>query len=368
MKIRYSPNLSIKLRNENMNFTGSNLTILDNIEPSSKSDSNDFIVACLIIITSLLGLIFYLPCLFAMFLSKKLNSPCYTFMISLAVSDCICLLAWFIIGLDTCTHGTIIPKRLMTVSMCIQSVGWGNIKIHEPMISVNRYIAVCHKDKHDHMFSKNKMIILITVSWLYAVVVDAFPAYVADVYYTLDGYYFGWNNQGMSTYSTYYDLATSSAMFLISILCYVKIIMKFAKVRKEVTAKVVNSHKKDLVVQFKLALQTAIRFLFFFIDDLLYYVVAFKGADMWPTFVVCTYLWCMNNAINGWIFVTFNPQLRKVMKNYVTKDKNEMTTFVRIVQSKSFQFQSNSIQSKGFKELFNFTIIYANIKKLLYKR
>lgn len=285
---------------------------------------NDYIVASLFLSTSFFGLITYIPCLVAMYKSKHLKSPCYTFMVSLGVSDCASLIGWFVIGLDTCTHGDIIPKKMITVVLCFLVIGWGSLTTHEVMISINRYIAVCHSSRHDLLFNRNRMVVLLSVSWFYAICIHASPTFIPpNMYYSLNGYYAVWASDAITTYYTYEDISCCSLVFLICIFSYISVIVKYAHVRRQVSPngkknnKSRAKEKKDAMFQFRLALQTSVRCLTFFIYDLLYYLVSFYSTNLWAVFICSTYLWCLNNALNPWVYLIFNEQLRKVLKNKI---------------------------------------------------
>lgn len=77
---------------------------------------------------------------------------------------------------------------------------WRNLTHgYEPMISVNGYITVYHVDKRGH----------IIVSRLYALALDALPAYQAYAALHLMNIIFdGTNDQETSAYFTYYEVAT----------------------------------------------------------------------------------------------------------------------------------------------------------------
>lgn len=262
-----------------------------------------------------------------MYKSKQLISPCYTFMISLGISDCTSLVGWMVIGIDTCTHGLVVPKIVVTVVLCFLVIGWGSLTTHEAMTAINRYVSVCHPTKHDAMFTKNKMKILLGISWFYAICVHAAATFIPpNMYYSLDGYYAVWGNDVVTTYYTYEDITCCSMVFIICLFSYSSIMIKFARVRRQIAPTPVRTiqgkaqmlkERKDFIFQIKLALQTSVRCLTFFVYDILYYLVSLYSTNLWAIFICSTYLWCLNNALNPWVYLIFNEQLRKVLKQYV---------------------------------------------------
>lgn len=302
-------------------------------ESCSFSYRNDYIVASLFMLTSVSGLVAYVPCLVVMIKSLELSSPVYTFMISLGISDCASLIGWIIIGLDTYTHGVVLPKTLITVVLCFLVIGWGSLTIHEAMVAVNRLVAVCFSSKHDILFGQNRMKFLLAVSWFYAICLHALATFIPpNMYYTLQGYYAAWASDTVTLYYTYEDITCCSIVFSICITCYVFIIIKFTKVRKQVTPKLTSTHNnhsskenKEAMFQFRLALQTAIRCLTFFAYDISYYIVPTYTDNLWAVFICSTYLWCLNNALNPFIYLCFNKQLRKAVRRVLFKKADYQT-------------------------------------------
>lgn len=303
-----------------------------------ESERNDAIVASLIIITSLFGLITYIPCIAAICKAKQLKSPCYTFIISLGFSDCTSLFAWLIIGIHTASHGMLIPKSIVTAIFAMLDIGWGSLAIHEAMIAVNRYIAVCHPDKHELYFNRKRMIILLIMSYLYAVGIHASATFVPPhMVYFMKSYTARWLNQNVIAYYTYSEPLCAAIIFIICIFSYVSVIVKYTHVRKLVSPDTTIANKskeakdkKEAMFQFRLTLQTAIRSLTFFCYDLLFFFITFSTSNLWAVFICATYLWCLNNAICPWIYLCFNGRLRKVLKGYILRE-NQMGSNAHLV-------------------------------------
>lgn len=80
-----------------------------------------------------------------------------------------------------------------------------------------------------------------------------------------------------------------------------------------------SKERKETMFQFRIALQTVIRCLTFFVYDLLYYIVSLYTTDVWVVFICSTYLWCLNNALNPFIYLCFNKQLRTAVRRLLCK-------------------------------------------------
>lgn len=284
---------------------------------------SDIIVGCLLLITAGFGLITYIPCLVAMWKSKQLRSPCYTLMISLGLSDCLSCICWMVVGFYTCIHGTVIPEKVITACFSLLSFGWKCMKSHEVTTAINRYIAVCHATKHDKLYSKRNMILWLVLIWVISTV-ENIPSFLPpNMVYTLNGYYAVWMNKDITTFSSYEDLTGCTLVFVISVFCYTAIAVKFRQVRKQVAPSATSiggknpqqdKERKNFMFQFRLALQTSIRCFTFYIYDCLYYVISLYSDDLWVIFICGTYLWCLTNAMNPWIYLVFNNQLRKIIQ------------------------------------------------------
>lgn len=304
----------------------------DNTSLTSNFQS-DRIVGLLFIITSSISLVIYVPMLIVMYKSSKLSSHCYTFMISQGVSDVFSLIGWIIIGIHTITHELLVPKLMITIVLCLLVVGWGSLTTHLAMIAINRYIAVCQPQHQNRLFQKRNMIILLGVSWFYAIFIHAMPTFIPpNMIYSLNGYFATWESDVITKYYTIEDITCCSIVSVVCVFCYSAIIIKYAQVRRQIAPSVVIvdvakiKERRDGRRQFKLALQTAIRCVTFLVYDLLYYVVSLYSTNLWAVFICSTYLWCFNNALNPWIYLIFNEQLRTIMKNLILSNSASINT------------------------------------------
>lgn len=327
----------MSLWNFSSNSTNSDLSSAVGNEGSYR---NDYIVGSLFFVTSFFGLVTYIPCMVAMYKSPQLKSPVYTFMISLGVSDCTSLVGWLIIAVDTYTHGFVVPKPVITVVLCFLVIGWGSLTTHEAMVAINRLVAVCFSTQHDVLFSKKRMTLLLGISWFYAICIHAFATFLPpNMYYSLDGYYAVWASDTVTLYYTYEDITCCSIVFTICVTCYISIIAKYTKVRKQITPKMLATQnnnlfkeRKDFMFQFRLALQMAVRCLTFFVYDLLYYIVSLYSTNLWAVFIYSTYLWCLNNALNPWVYLCFNKQLRNALRRTLFPQSDIPTETTRMTE------------------------------------
>lgn len=321
-----------------MAFNGTTSNNSSNVDFSKM----DRVVGSMLICTSLLGIIAYIPVLWAMLTSKLLKASCYKFMISLSISDTLCLIGWTVIGIHTVTHGRAIPEWMITVVLCICVVGWGSLCSHLVMIAVNMYVNVCCPTKLTYVFSKTNVKSFLCCCWIYAIFIHGSPTLFVwpHMIYDIQSYTCKWVNKHVTQYYVIEDITFVTLISIIFVACYVGIMMKYAQVRRKVAQSVgvvvdtvnppssATNRRNSLNPlssstnrrQFKLALQTAIRFATFFIYDILYYVISeCEHCHMCTKFLLATYLWCLNNALSPFIYLCFNGQLQFAIRSALTR-------------------------------------------------
>lgn len=290
------------------------------IEQISTNEWRNCMIGYILIWTAIVGLLVYVPILYIMCTSKLLKAPCYSFMINLGISDVISLISWIIVGVHTATHGHQVPHPLMVVILCLLVIGWGNLSVSLAMIAVSIYIAVCHPLKQTNLFGWKRVKLLLAFCWFYAIAIHASPTFIPpNMVYLISSYICYWPNEKVQKYYEYEDPTFAFIVVALCLFCYLNIIVKYAKSRKRVIPKNdANFFSVEGRRQFKLALQTAIRFATFFIYDISYYIVSGDcEANLWVKFIFCTYLWCLNNALSPFIYLMFNMQIRLALKNSV---------------------------------------------------
>ncbi|MCP3666819.1 MAG: G-protein coupled receptor [Gammaproteobacteria bacterium] len=189
------------------------------------SESQDLMAGLFICSASLFGLLGYIPVIYVMLKSPSLKHPVYTLMASLGVTDSASLVIWFISGMFTLSHGTLIPQALMDWLMVIIEYGWYSLVCHVAAISFNRYMAVCRPNTHRSWFDgrlkgKHWMIMTCTLTFFIN-----FPTYVPPgPGFFIDGWYFNWKDAGVIEFYWYFDQGLCSLVFFIMIIEYTLII------------------------------------------------------------------------------------------------------------------------------------------------
>ncbi|XP_068185917.1 trace amine-associated receptor 13c-like [Antennarius striatus] len=258
---------------------------------------------------------------------KQLHTPTNLLLLSLAVSDCTVglLLVFQIILIDGCWFlGDILCVVYFVLYYMITSASIGTMVL----ISVDRYVAICHPLHYSAKVTKRKINICICLCWIFCVLVHSLI--LKDNLKQPGGYN---TCVGQCVINVNYDsgLADMILSFIIPVSIIVVLYMRVFVVAVS-QARAMRSHITSVTIkcsvkvtakksEMKAAITLGVVVVVFLICVCPYFCVSLSGQDSKidassSAFIMC--LFYFNSCLNPLIYALFYPWFRKSIKLIVT--------------------------------------------------
>ncbi|XP_068185989.1 trace amine-associated receptor 13c-like [Antennarius striatus] len=258
---------------------------------------------------------------------KQLHTPTNLLLLSLAVSDCIVgfLFIFQIILINGCWFlGDIMCVVYFVLDYIITSTSIGTMVL----ISVDRYVAICHPLHYSTQVTKNRTDICICLCWMFCVVFQCLI--MKNILEQPGGY-----NTCVGQCVVNVNYASGVADMIVFFICPVTIIVVLYMrvfVVAVSQARAMRSHITSVTLkcsvkitakksELKAAIILGVVVVVFLICVCPYYCVSLTGQDSMlnvssSTFIIC--LFYFNSCLNPLIYALFYPWFRKSIKLIVT--------------------------------------------------
>ncbi len=283
---------------------------MNNSTPSVNSCANDYIAGSTFVVVAGVGLVIYIPIMIVLMNPKYKNdfsSPFYTIVKSLGFSDVFSLLLWMLLGIHTVTHGLVLPTSIVAYIFWLLLITWVVLIWHLVLMSLDRYVAICHVDKRDKILSGRNTLILIGFNYFFAWwLLICFVIPENQFGYSFSGYYPTHKDSICISVFHYFDYTECPVSFVFCLISQILVIRGF-----RAASAVQNLNEKTRRIrEFRIFIQTVLLCSAFFICDLLYYTVWLMTDDIWINFYTGIVLWEVNNMAAAVIYITFNSSVR----------------------------------------------------------
>ena len=249
--------------------------------------------------------------------SKKLRIRINIFIVMLAIVDLLIISYLLPFNIYIVETGTDLPPLLCTVNGNVAPILFMTSIQYIMLISVSRYVKICHSNKFDSIFSTTNIIVmttgsfLLTVCFLLPLFHDIEQNFVLDR--SLQMCIF--NRFGNSTYSTiaillglFFPISTTS-------ISYLKI---YLFLKSKTTTSVASCSNNDLVRKQPFCQHKSLRTQFFvFVAYLIMYfpfgITCLFSKETFPEYFhsMAIYLAFANSCINSILYGVFNNNIRK---------------------------------------------------------
>uniref|UniRef100_A0A0N4ZLQ2 G_PROTEIN_RECEP_F1_2 domain-containing protein n=1 Tax=Parastrongyloides trichosuri TaxID=131310 RepID=A0A0N4ZLQ2_PARTI len=291
----------------------------------AKPNENFFFMSYIFLITGIIFIIVYIPCIAVMFKPEFLNTSCYKIMVFLAIIDVLTVLV------NSVATGlfSIIDVRYCKNSYLILITGtfglalWCATCFTTVLLAVNRVLDI-RKSKFSYILFNGKKtiywLLLATLYSLYFAIATNPLCFSADKMTWFFNPFMDYNFDTTELkYVDYGNISHTVNNFLIVILlviCYV--IMFFSLYEESKRANVTNSTNK---VMMRVQIQVFIICFFVFAAAALYVYMQFFVVSTIMT-IVAQMLWSFAQGVGGFIYFIFNQKIRKAVFKMAFGNKN----------------------------------------------
>lgn len=283
---------------------------------------NDYVVGFFFMLPALPGLIIYIPVMMVLLspaYKKDFSSSFYVILKSLGFADIAALILWIILSLHTLTHGQMFPHQIVAFLFWPLDITWVVLVWHLVLMSINRYVAICHMTKMDSIFSIRNTLFFVGliyfVAWL-VLMPFAFPC--CQMGFSFKGY-FPVHRTDQIWFKIWqnFDFVEFPLAFVVCLASHILVTIKYRSIKRTAHHPQSQQHNSQTSgnrrsdrKEFRMFLQTVTVCLAFLVCDLLYNTVWLGTSDIWINFFTGMWLWELNNMIGPVIYLIFNPSIR----------------------------------------------------------